>query len=103
MQEFSFVETKRIGSTCHFTLTGRVHAKEASYMEHTLENAIRSGSERIIINMCLVYVFTSAAIRVILATYKKLKGRGGTLKIENPSENVQNVIGMVALDELLLR
>jgi len=103
MQEFTFTETKRIGSTYYFTLTGRVHSKEAAYMEHTLENAMKAGCVRIIINMCLVYTFTSVAIRVILTAYQKMKGRGGTLQIENPSENVRNVIGMTALDELLLK
>ena len=101
--EFEFTEGSRAGESIHFTMKGRVSAQEAAHMEHKLERAIQSGGKRIIINMCFVKSFSSAGIRVVLAMYKKLKGMGGTLKIENPSENVRNVIGMVALDELLLK
>jgi anti-anti-sigma factor len=72
-------------------------------MEHKLKRVLDSGCTHIVINMCFVKSFSSAGIRVVLATYKKLKKVGGKLQIENPSENVKNVIGMVALDELLLK
>jgi len=101
--EFSFVEDEWSGETYHFTMKGQVSAREASHMEHKLMRAIEAGGRRIIINMCFVNIFSSAGIRVVLAMYKKLKELGGTLQIENPSENVRNVIGMTALDELLLK
>jgi anti-anti-sigma factor len=101
--EFSFVEDSRDGKMCRFTLKGQVSIKEASEMEHKLERAAESGCNNIIINMCFVTMFTSAGIRVVLSMFKKLKGLGGKLQIENPSESVRNVIGMTALDELLLK
>ena len=100
--EFSFVEEHISKSTRRFTLKGRVTVNEASVMEFKMNESIKSGCERIIINMSLVSMFTSAGIRVILSTHKKLKKAGGELKIENPAENVRNVIGMAALDEMLL-
>jgi anti-anti-sigma factor len=101
--EFSFNLDERIGTTRRFILKGRVSVNEAAFMERELEYAIQSGCTTVIINMSRVSMFTSAGIRVILAAYKKLKKLGGELKIESPAENVRNVIGMVALDELLLR
>jgi anti-anti-sigma factor len=101
--EFSFVEDSYNGKICRFTLKGQVSIKEASEMEHRLERAVKSGRYHIIIDMCFVTMFTSAGIRVVLSMYKKLKGLGGKLQIENPAENVRNVIGMTALDELLLK
>jgi anti-anti-sigma factor len=101
--DFSFVQDSRNGQKCRFTLKGQVSIKEASEMEHKLGRAAESGCNHIIIDMCSVSMFTSAGIRVVLAMYKKLKGLGGKLQIENPSENVRNVIGMTALDELLLK
>ncbi|MCL2013515.1 MAG: STAS domain-containing protein [Oscillospiraceae bacterium] len=103
MQEFGFTEDKRDGDTYYFTLKGRVSVNESLYMEQELKKAVQQGCTHIIINMCRVTVFPSAAIRVILAMYQKLKNMSGTLQIENPSENVQNVIGMTALEELLLK
>ncbi|MCL2663462.1 MAG: STAS domain-containing protein [Oscillospiraceae bacterium] len=100
---FSFTEESNSDGTAYFALKGHVGLNEASFMEDLLEKAAQSGCNRIIINMCLVNSFSSAGIRVILAMYKKLKSTGGKLQIDNPSENVKNVIGLVALDELLLR
>ena len=102
-EAFVFEETDRSGQTFRFKVTGQVTAKEASQMEFKLEQAVKSGGKTIIINMYMVKAFSSAGIRVVLNMYKKLKAMGGSLKIESPSENVRNVIGMVALDDLLLR
>ena len=101
--QFSFIKDSEYGGTRHFVLKGRIFANEAAYMERELDHALWLGCKRIVIDMSLVKVFTSGGIRVILATYKKIKATGGTLQIEAPSENVKNVIGMVALDELLLK
>ena len=97
--EFSFTQDE--GTMYRFTLKGQVGFKEAAVMERKLDHAISTGATRININMKQVSMFTSAAIRVILLAHKKLKKAGGGLKIECPSENVRNVIGMVALNELL--
>ena len=102
-REFSFTKDSRAGRTTYFTLKGHVGLHEASVMESELENAARPGNNRIIINMSSVKSFSSAGIRVILAMYKKLKNMGGKLQISNPSENVRNVIGLTALDELLIK
>ena len=102
MKDFSFVEEQRIGGSRYFTLTGIVHINGAAFMEGILGKAVKDGCDHIIINMSLVSLFSSAAIRVVLSVYKKMRHCGGTLQIENPSENVRNVIGMTALDAMLL-
>ena len=102
-QEFSFDLAEHSGTMRRFTLKGKVSVNESAVIEHKLNEAIELGCTRVIINMNFVSMFTSAGIRVILAAHKKLKKAGGELKIESPAENVRNVIGMVALDELLLR
>ncbi|MDR2546325.1 MAG: STAS domain-containing protein [Lachnospiraceae bacterium] len=101
--DFSFTEDRRMGTSYFFTMRGRVTMSEASHVEYILNKALGAGCTYLVINMCFVKIFTSAGIRVILATYKKLRRIGGTLKIENPSETVRNVIGMTALDELLMK
>jgi len=102
-EEFVFVEDSYSGDKYHFTMKGQVSMRESSHIEFKLEQSVLAGARNIVVNMCCVKSFSSAGIRVLLAMYKKLKKMGGSLKIENPSENVRNVIGMVALDELLLK
>jgi len=101
--DFEFVEDGCSGETYRFVMKGRVSVKETAHMEHKLERVIELGGRHIVINMCFVDFFSSAGIRVILHMYKKVTSMGGSLKIENPSENVRNVIGLVALNELLLK
>jgi anti-anti-sigma factor len=103
MQEFSITEEKLDEGICYFTVKGRISLNEASYIENTLEKAMQSGCKHIIMNMCLVNMLTSAGIRVILSVYNKLYAVGGKLQIEAPSENVKNVLGMTALDEMVLK
>jgi len=100
---FSFDLDREEGTTYYFTLKGQIFVKEAACMERALIRAEREGCTHIIINMSSVKAFSSSAIRVVLSFYKRMKNVGGTLKIESPAENVVNTIGLVALDELLLK
>jgi len=100
---FSFVEDSRDFNSCHFTVKGRINIIHAGYMQQQLEKCIESGRINIVINMCLVTFFSSSGIRTILSIFKQVKALGGKLSIENPSENVVNVLGTVALDEMLLK
>ncbi|MCL2033120.1 MAG: STAS domain-containing protein [Oscillospiraceae bacterium] len=100
---FSFVEDSRDFNTCHFTAKGRINIIHAGYMQQQLEKCIELGRINIVINMCLVTFLSSSGIRTVLDIFKKTKALGGKLSIERPSENVVNVLGMVALDEMLLK
>jgi anti-sigma B factor antagonist len=101
--DFSFVEVSRDGSSVRFAVTGQVTINSASYMLDELEHSLTSGRVNIIIDMSRVTFFSSAGIRTVLSIFKKAKTLGGKLQISRPSENVRNVIGMTALDELLLK
>ena len=102
-REFSITKDKRIGDSIYYIVKGQVFINEASRMETVLQEAVDAGNCNIVIDMQEVSVFGSAGIRVVLSMYKKLKARGNKLQISSPSENVKNVLGMVALEELLLK
>jgi len=54
------------------------------------------------VNMSQVEYLSSVGIRVILKIYKQTMETGGKFNIERPSEIVKNVLGMVALKELVI-
>ena len=103
--QFLLTEEKDKSSetTCYFTVKGRVDSINASFMQQQLEKALQRGYKNIVINMCRVMFFSSVGIRAVLSIHKKAVEEGGRLQIDNPAENVKNVLGMTALDELLLR
>ena len=96
--DFSFVED----TFGNFVAKGHVNFNNSEYMQRKLDERLRSSSGSIAIDMSQVTFFSSAGVKVVLSTHKKLKAKGSKLRISSPSEVVRNVIGMAALGELLL-
>ena len=85
-----------------FTIKGRVNSNNAPAVQHKLDEALRAGRYHIVLNMSHVDFLSSAGIMVILKTHKDATRAGGSFGIEHPSENVRNVLGMAALNEMLV-
>ena len=93
----------RSGKTSTFTAIGRVDAENADALLYKMENALKDGETNIILNMSQVEYLSSIGIRVILKIYKEVTETNRTFHIDRPSEAVKNVLGMVALKELLVK
>ena len=89
-------------SVHRYILSGRVSIAEANELQFELEEAMRGGTSRFILNMRKVTFLSSSGIRVLLMFYKKANARYGSFHVESPSENVINVLGLTALDAMLL-
>jgi anti-sigma B factor antagonist len=87
---------------CRISASGRIDSNSADVLLFKLENAMNDGNKKIILNMLQVEYLSSVGIRVILKIYKKAAEDGGSFQIEQPSEIVKNVLGMVALKEMLV-
>ena len=85
------------------TISGRINAVDADELGRQLDAVLQSGQTKIVLNMFQVEYLGSTGIRVILQAYKKAKAAGGKLGIETPPECVKNVLGMAALNDLLLQ
>ena len=104
MQNDEFTMTEEVdGDTVRFIAKGRITSFSAGSLEFTISEAIKKGMSNIIVNMMQVAFLSSAGIRVLLMFFKKAKEAGGSFYVESPSENVINVLGMTALDEMLLK
>jgi anti-anti-sigma factor len=87
---------------CRVFAKGRIDSNTADSLLLELEGDIDNGQKVIILNMSQVEYLSSIGIRIILKIYKQAGEAGGSLKIERPSEIVKNVLGMVALEEMLI-
>ena len=83
-------------------LGGKIDSQNALALQNYLDDLIGDGWKHIILEMHEVKFFSSNGIRAVLATYKRLYD-DGCLRIAYPSQNVANVLGMVALDQMLLK
>ena len=86
-----------------FILKGHLNSINADELEKNLDEAFKDGEVNIVLNMLRVDYLSSAGIKVILKGFKDAAKAGGRLGIEGPSENVRNVLGMTALDRLLIK
>jgi len=96
------ITEKTIGDINKFYAKGRIDSNSAGTLQETLDKAIEEGKKNIILNMLQVEYLSSIGIRAMLKTYKQAENLGGSFKIESPSEIVKNVLGMVALNQLLI-
>ena len=86
-----------------FYLKGLINSEHADMLQYKLEEALGSGEHNIILNMLWVEFLSSTGIRVLLKTFKEAREAGGNLSIEMPSQRVKNVLGLSALDEMLIK
>ena len=86
-----------------FNLKGFITSYYADTLQNELDKTLKDGVVNIILNMLFVEYICSTGIKVLLKTFKSAKEAGGKLSIEMPSERVKNVLGMVALDEMLIK
>jgi len=87
---------------CRLFAKGRIDSNSADILLVKLEDALNNGQKAIILNMSQVDYLSSIGIRVILKIYKQANEIGGTFYIDHPSDMVRNVLGMVALKEMLV-
>ena len=96
------ISQEKTSSGIIFTVKGRIDTINAVELGYEFDNAIKSGQTHLVLNMLRVEYLCSTGIRVILKAYKEAKAAGGRFGIEKPSECVKNVLGIVALDEMLI-
>ena len=101
-EDFEITEEK-IPDGIRFIIRGRINSIDADELLQKMELALNDGYKNIVLNMIQVEYLSSSGIRVILKSYKEAKGKGGKLGIEMPSANVKNVLGMTALEDMLIQ
>lgn len=102
--DFLSIAEEKIGDKqIKLTVKGQITASSAEKFKKKLDDAIFNKNNYIIVNMSGVTFLSSGGIRVLLMYYKITKGKGGQFFVQEPSNNVKNVLGMVALDEMLYK
>ena len=102
-EELIIIQKPKEEETVKFILKGRINTSTASFLERKLKTVITDeGVKNFLLNMAQVEYLSSSGIRVILKLYKYVGELGGKFNIEFPSENVKNVLGLIALDKMLI-
>jgi len=81
---------------------GRIDAYWADHLTAALDDAIRSGVDRIALDLHGVAYLSSAGIRTLLVAHRELARVGGALRIVRPSTAVKSMLEMAGLLDLLV-
>ncbi|MCH7927080.1 MAG: STAS domain-containing protein [Candidatus Dadabacteria bacterium] len=82
-------------------LDGRLDAYWSDHLESELTKCIRDGIYKLRIDMSAVSYLSSAGIRVLLQSYKKLNKINGDFNLVNISKNVEIVLKLSGIEALL--
>ena len=81
-------------------VTGRLDTTTAPNLESAV-NELSENIKELVFDMSGVEYISSAGIRVLLGSYKKMNLNQGTMRIEKANEMVREVFEMTGLSEML--
>jgi len=79
---------------------GQVHLLEAKELENRLEDIMRKGEQKIILDMSEVTFIASDGLGVLIRLRGDAKARGGFLKIVHPQHQVLGIFRTTRLTKL---
>lgn len=88
------IQTKKEANAIVVTITGRLDAVTAPEYERQFNEMIASGETRFVVDFEKLEYISSAGLRALLATAKRLKGSGGQVCFANISGMVKEVFNI---------
>ena len=82
-------------------LDGRIDTASSSILEKKIDGLIEDNHHQILLDFANVDYLSSAGMRLLLSTTKKLKAKGGILVIFSIDEEVKKVIQMAGFEGIL--
>ncbi len=79
---------------------GRIDGHTAPEFESGIDSELAKGTKMLAVDLSNVDYMSSAGLRVLLATYKKLKADAGDMALINPKDNVAEVLEISGFSEI---
>lgn len=88
------------GTETELAFEGRLDTATSPQLEAELAR-VPAGSKNITFDFAKLEYLSSAGLRVILSTHKKLAAAGGRLTVKNVNEVVMNVFNLTGFSDIL--
>ncbi len=95
------VTVKEVNEVSVLSFEGNLDTNTAPQAQEQIDQLIDGGSSKILINFNELNYISSAGLRVLLATAKKLKAASGDLKICGLNQTVQEVFDISGFSSIL--
>lgn len=101
MEQLVDVSEEKRGDVIILRIKGRLDAISTGSAEKKVFDLINHGQSKLLLDFADVDYLSSAGMRLLLATTKKLKSMSGKLVICSVSTNVMDVLKMSGFDHIL--
>ena len=95
------ITTKEVDGVQIVAFTGNLDTNTAPEAESQINKLLDAGIDKILINFEHLNYISSAGLRVLLATAKKMMASGGSLRICSLNETVQEVFDISGFSTIL--
>jgi anti-anti-sigma factor len=95
------IATDTIDDTTVVRLTGNLDTTTSTAAQAALDELMDGGCTALLVNLQKVEFVSSAGLRVLLATAKRMNKSGGSLKISNLNETVNEVFEISGFSSIL--
>ncbi|HSW86032.1 MAG TPA: STAS domain-containing protein [Rhabdochlamydiaceae bacterium] len=82
-------------------VAGRIDATSSPALEKKISELIQTGHKKILIDFTKVDYLSSAGLRLMLSSTKKIKAQGGRLVFSGMSTGVMEIIKMAGFERIL--
>lgn len=90
--------TEKNGNEMTVRLSGELNAMTAPELSDLLDNELTDDIQDLTLDYAECDYVSSAGLRVLLATFKKMKAAGGSMKLANVGANFRDVLENTGLD-----
>lgn len=101
MEDFIDIQEKKNGSITTVTINGRLDAVSSPLAEKFIFDLINNHQHQLILEFSGVNYLSSAGMRMLLSTTKKLRGVSGRLVVCSVQNNVMDILKMSGFDHVL--
>jgi len=92
--------TRDVGKVTVIDLNGKITiGKGDLILKDAVEAVLKAGKTRILLNLDKVSYMDSAGIGELVACYKRVREKGGIMKLVNPAGKVQDLLALTKLEE----
>ena len=95
------IATTVVESVTVVRLDGNLDTNTAEIAQRSLNEIVDGGVRKVLVNLAEVEFVSSAGLRVLLATAKRLVGPGGSLRISNLNDTVNEVFEISGFTTIL--
>jgi anti-anti-sigma factor len=95
------ISVKDVGAVTVLHFEGNLDTNTAPEAEARFNELVAGGADKLLADFAALDYVSSAGLRVLLATAKKLSAKGGTLRICGLNETVREVFDMSGFSTIL--